>query len=64
MAAGLEIDPEHVTIQYIGAPRYRVVITAEDYKEAEDMLKEVTTTVIASIKDSGGEGSFSREANK
>lgn len=64
LAAGLVIYPEHVTIQYIGAPRYRVVITAEDYKEAEEMLKEVTNAVITSIKDNGGEGSFSREANK
>ncbi|MEW6069948.1 MAG: translation initiation factor IF-2 subunit alpha [Candidatus Thermoplasmatota archaeon] len=31
---------EYVTIQYIGAPRYRIVVRAKDYKTAEQELKK------------------------
>jgi translation initiation factor 2 subunit 1 len=49
-------------IEYIGAPRYRIVIEAEDYKSAEKILKNATDRVLKAIKKLGGEGSFIREA--
>jgi translation initiation factor 2 subunit 1 len=64
LLAGMEGRSEWLTVQYIGAPRYRVVVTAADYKTAEDELKEATNDMLNKIKDCGGEGAFNRETNK
>jgi len=50
-----------VELQYVGAPRYRVVITADDYKEAEDIMKAVSTAVIDDLVKAGGEAVLKRE---
>ncbi|HUL39538.1 MAG TPA: translation initiation factor IF-2 subunit alpha [Methanomassiliicoccales archaeon] len=52
----------HVKVQYVGAPRYRVVINAPDYKAAEEELRQVTDAMIEEIKGCGGEGAFHRDA--
>ena len=52
----------NVTIQYVGAPRYRVVITADEYKEAEDVMKLVSSTVIDDLVKAGGEAALKRES--
>ena len=59
---GMEASVEELRIQYVGAPRYRLVLTADDYKTAEEALREVTNLVIAEIKESGGDGTFQRDA--
>ena len=59
---GQEASEEELQIQYIGAPRYRLVMSAPDYKTAEEALKEVTNLVIAEIKETGGDGAFHRDA--
>ncbi len=59
---GRESADEDLEIQYIGAPRYRLVMTAPDYKTAEEAMKLVTTLIITEIKESGGDGSFHRES--
>jgi translation initiation factor 2 subunit 1 len=59
---GRESAEEELEIQYIGAPRYRLVMTASDYKTAEEAMKAVTNLVIADIKESGGDGSFHRDS--
>jgi len=51
-----------VTIQYVGAPRYRIVITADEYKEAEDIMKTVSSAVIDDLVKAGGEASLKRES--
>ncbi|MEM3478399.1 MAG: translation initiation factor IF-2 subunit alpha [Archaeoglobaceae archaeon] len=51
-----------IEIYYVGAPKYRVVIEAEDYKVAENALKKVVTTVSKNVKKLGGECNFVREA--
>ncbi|MCL2712638.1 MAG: translation initiation factor IF-2 subunit alpha [Methanomassiliicoccaceae archaeon] len=51
-----------VAIQYIGAPRYRIVITADEYKEAEDVMKVVSSVVIEELVKAGGEASLKRES--
>ncbi|MDH7508399.1 MAG: translation initiation factor IF-2 subunit alpha [Methanomassiliicoccales archaeon] len=58
---GLESAKEKVKIQYVGAPRYRIVVTAPDYKTAEDEMKRVSDKILATIKQMGGQGIFSRE---
>ncbi len=49
-------------ITYIGAPRYRIHVTAPDYKHAESVLKKSAQAVVKYIEQHGGEGTFHREA--
>ncbi len=55
-------DGVEMKIEYLGAPRYRIVVEAEDYKIAENVLKKATERVLKTIKKLGGEGNFVREA--
>ncbi len=61
LVSGIVASKEKVKIQYVGAPRYRIVVEASDYKIAEDELKVVTTQVINSLQTCGGKGAFHRE---
>ncbi len=40
----------------IGAPKYRIEVTAENYKDAEDLLERYVQTALKAIKSEGGEG--------
>ncbi|HKZ48673.1 MAG TPA: translation initiation factor IF-2 subunit alpha [Thermoplasmata archaeon] len=53
---------DHVTVkvQYIGAPRYRVVVRAPDYKSAEDEILKAAQRAIKHIQSHDGEGKFQR----
>jgi translation initiation factor 2 subunit 1 len=60
---GKKVTPKNggkVEITYLGAPRYRVVVTAKDYKIAEEIMKETADTIISKITSAGGSGSFVR----
>ncbi|MDD5502357.1 MAG: translation initiation factor IF-2 subunit alpha [Candidatus Thermoplasmatota archaeon] len=63
LEGSLEDVPEETpsSIQYVGAPVYRIVIKASDYKTAEASMKKISDAAIAKIKKAGGEGSFERE---
>jgi len=61
LTSGIVSSQEKVKIQYIGAPRYRVVVSAPDYKVAEEELKAVTTNIISSLQACGGKAAFHRE---
>jgi translation initiation factor 2 subunit 1 len=52
---------ENVKIQYIGAPKYRVVVLADDYKLAEEDIKKAADRAIGYIKARGGDGKFIRK---
>lgn len=43
-------------ISYIGAPRYRLVLTTTDYKTGEKAIQEMTNKAITHIKKEGGQG--------
>jgi translation initiation factor 2 subunit 1 len=49
-------------VSYIGAPRYRIHVTAPDYKKAESVLKKSAQAAVKYIEQHGGEGTFLREA--
>ena len=51
-----------VSIQYMGAPRYRLVVTAPDYKTAEEEMDGIVEKVINHFISIGGEAKFSRKA--
>ncbi len=54
------VDPESVTVQYVGAPRYRVTVSGGQYKQVEELLKKSTEAALAKIHAAGGRGSFTR----
>lgn len=60
LAAAEAVDPESIVVQYVGAPRYRVVVSGTQYKQAEELLKRATEAALAAIKQSGGQGNFVR----
>ncbi len=60
LAADTDMEDVKVSIQYVGAPRYRVVITADEYKVAEEALKTVSSKAVDSILAAGGEGVLKR----
>ena len=43
------------------APRYSVEVTADNWKRAEELLEEVSQSVVTNITKAGGHGSFKRE---
>lgn len=51
-----------LAVAYVGAPRYRLHVTAPDYKHAESALKKSAQSVIKYMEQHGGEGTFLREA--
>jgi len=55
-----DIEDENIIVTYVGAPRYRINIRAEDYRTAEELLNEVANRAIEEFKKLGGEGEFHR----
>jgi len=50
-----------VDVWVVAAPRYRIEVSAEDYKEAEKVLQRATETALENITKAGGRGAFERE---
>ena len=61
---GLEGTEDEIEIHYLGAPRYKITVTAEDYKTAEEELKSTVDKIVASIEKTGGMASFKRKDEK
>ena len=63
LAAGLEAaEGENAVITSIGSPKYRVVVTASEYKDAEDIMKRVTAKAISEFTAAGGTVALKRES--
>lgn len=56
-----EEDGVSVIVTYVGAPRYRVIVKAPDYKIAESELKDATKVVEKAIHKSKGNFTFNRK---
>ena len=54
-------DRVSVKVQYIGAPRYRILVRANDYKSAEEELQKAALKAIKYVESHGGEGKFIRK---
>ena len=54
------VDGAEIEITYLGAPNYRVKVTASNYKDAEKALEKASSAAIGVLKRAGGEGKFSR----
>ena len=55
-------DGGNVEITSVGSPKYRVVVTADEYKEAEDILKNVTNKAVETMVSAGGTANVRRES--
>ena len=55
-----EIGKEDISIKYLGAGSYNVVVNAKDYKVAENLLKEALEKTLDYVKKNDGEGEFIR----
>ncbi len=56
-----ESEGADVTVYMVSPPKYRIVISAEDYKSAESVLETATSSALKFISKNGGKGSFTRE---
>ncbi|UCF09200.1 MAG: translation initiation factor IF-2 subunit alpha [Thermoplasmata archaeon] len=54
-------DNVELQVQYVGAPNYRILVKAPDYKTAEEELKKAGERAVNYIKDHNGNGTFIRE---
>ena len=61
LAKALKEDHITVKVQYLGAPRYRIVVRAPDYKSAESEMENAAKKVLKYLEAHGGEGKFIRE---
>jgi translation initiation factor 2 subunit 1 len=56
-----EEEGTDVSVYLVSPPKYRIVVSAEDYKSAESVLEKATNAALDNITKSGGTGSFKRE---
>jgi len=56
-----EANEAEVSLYALGAPKYRIEVTAEDYKKAEAALEKIVDATEASWSGQDGKFSFSRE---
>lgn len=54
-------EEEEISVQCVGAPRYRITVKSSDYIIAEKSLKTAADRCIEVVEASGGSGSFLRE---
>jgi translation initiation factor 2 subunit 1 len=57
-------DITELVVQYVGAPKYRIKVNAQDYKTAEEELKKASDRALAYIKEHNGTGRYYREINE
>ncbi len=47
-------------VTYVGAPKYRMEVTAKDYKTAEESMKRAAEVTVSEVTEAGGSGEFLR----
>ena len=55
-----EVKPD-IQVNYLGGGNYRMLITAKDYKKAEEILKQIQEKMTAFIEEKKGEIIFKRQ---
>ncbi|MDE1766154.1 MAG: S1 RNA-binding domain-containing protein [Thaumarchaeota archaeon] len=64
LTAAMENKKVNVSVTYIGAPKYRLGITAQNFKDAEKELKPILASIEQTIEKGGGTFKFTREESK
>ena len=59
-----KVDQNGVKILYIGAPKYRISVTASDFKSAEKTLKPILEDIQKNIEKNKGSFKFTREESR
>ena len=55
------VEDADIELVYVGAPKYRVKVTAHDYKTAEKAIDKVAKAAIGVVERAGGTGEFVRK---
>ncbi|MFW5638267.1 MAG: translation initiation factor IF-2 subunit alpha [Methanoculleus sp.] len=55
-----KIENVEIDLIYVGAPRYRIKVTAPDYKAAERAIEKASNAAIGVVERAGGSGKFIR----
>ena len=55
---------KNIQITYLGAPKYRLAVTAQDFKSAEKKLKPILEEIQKEIENKKGFFKFTREESK
>ena len=53
-----KIPDAEIELTYLGAPLYRIKVTASDYKTAEKAIEKAAAAAIGVVERAGGEGKF------
>ncbi|MGC8496811.1 MAG: translation initiation factor IF-2 subunit alpha [Thermoplasmata archaeon] len=54
---------EGITVQYVGAPKYRINVKADNFKIGEEILRKYANETIKYIKDNGGTAELIRKVD-
>ena len=57
-------DQNNIKILYVGAPKYRISVTASDFKSAEKTLKPILEKIEKCIEKNKGDFKFTREESR
>jgi len=56
----MRVSKEGISIKYLGAGTYNLVVDAKDYKKAEKLLEEALEKSLEYVRNNEGEGEFVR----
>ncbi|NQS78287.1 MAG: translation initiation factor IF-2 subunit alpha [Methanoculleus bourgensis] len=56
-----KIEDVEIDLVYIGAPKYRIKVTAPDYKLAEKAIEKAANAAVGVVERAGGSGRFIRK---
>ncbi|NLX50282.1 MAG: translation initiation factor IF-2 subunit alpha [Methanospirillum sp.] len=60
-SAELKIDGVDIDLNYVGAPKYGIKVTAPDYKTAQKAIERAAASAVGVIERAGGEAKFAKK---